>query len=217
LRRRSRDGAAFFVFSVIHSGGDMEHDDPSGREGNDTRTSGQRDPLDWETIKHDFIHGDWSLNRIAEARGASPTTIGRRAKREGWVRLVGTRTLRPGPKIRLPGMPRPKPKTLAQRRRAHMARRLLSVLDARLKEIEERMAKADASGEASSAEAERDMRSLSSIARIYAKLVELDEGARKSGVGQGSDKPTATRSDDADQLRRDLALRLERLSRAGDA
>jgi hypothetical protein len=57
------------------------------------------------------------------------------------------------------------------------------------------------------------MRSLSALARIYAKLVELDDQAK----GQGSATDAATRSDDADQLRRDLALRLERLNRERDA
>jgi hypothetical protein len=198
----------------------MEHDDPLDREGGEDSRAGEgQDPIDWEKIKHDFIYGDWSLVRIAELRGSSESTISRRAKREGWVRLVGTKCLRSGPKPNPPGTPKPKPKTAAQRRRIDMVQRLFEVLDAKMREIEERMVQANSAGAnaPSAADAERDTRALNAIARLYAKLVELDEAARKDEAKQGSDTPPTTRSDDADQLRRDLALRLQRLDRGGDA
>jgi hypothetical protein len=59
---------------------------------------------------------------------------------------------------------------------------------------------------------------LSGLARLYAKLVELDDSARaggKPGQDKSLAKPEAT--DDADRLRRDLALRLQRLNQARDA
>jgi hypothetical protein len=196
----------------------MDGNDPLDREGGEqTRAGEDQGAIDWEKIKHDVIYGDWSLERIAEARGSSATTISKRAKREGWVRLIGTKRLRSGPKPRLPGAPRPKPKTQAQRRRSEMVRRLFEVLDTKLKLLEERMAEAQAEGAApqSAADTERDVRSLNSLMQVYAKLVALDEAASKDG--KGSDTDAATRSDDADQLRRDLALRLERLNRERDA
>jgi hypothetical protein len=74
------------------------------------------------------------------------------------------------------------------------------------------------SGEAmqSAADAERDARALIGFTRLYAKLIELDDAARAGGQGktEGS-KPEAT--DDADRLRRELALRLKRLNQARDA
>jgi hypothetical protein len=97
-----------------------------------------------------------------------------------------------------------------------MLRRLFTVLDTKLKEIEERMPKAGHAA-ASSAEVERDMRSLSALARLYAKLVEFDEAARRNEAGKGSDTPPTPRSEDADHLRLDLVLRLQRLDRAADA
>jgi hypothetical protein len=201
---------------------DMDGNDPLDREGGEQTCAGDAaDPIDWEGIKHAYVHGDMSLERIAEARGSSATTISKRAKREGWVRLIGTKRLRSGPKPRLPGAPRPKPKTPAQRRRSEMVRRLFEVLDTKLKLLEERMAEAQAEGAApqSAADTERDARSLNALARLYAKLVELDEAAKApaSKGGEGSDKDAATRSDDADQLRRHLALRLERLDRERNA
>jgi hypothetical protein len=92
---------------------------------------------------------------------------------------------------------------------------LYQVLDVKLKEIETRMQQVEGESAApqSSADAERDVRSLTALARIYSKLVELDEAANRKGSG----KAEAARSDDADQLRRDLALRLERLNRERDA
>jgi hypothetical protein len=50
--------------------------------------------------KNDFIHGDRSLDRIARAHGMSRTALVVRAKKEGWVRLVGTKPLKTGPKPR---------------------------------------------------------------------------------------------------------------------
>jgi len=59
---------------------------------------------------------------------------------------------------------------------------------------------------------------LSGLARLYAKLVELDDAARGDTKGKPErsvTKPEAT--DDADRLRHDLALRLQRLNQARDA
>ena len=136
-------------------------------------------------------------------------------KAGGWVRLVGTKKLRPGRKPRPPDEPPPTP---AKKLRRDMVKRLLRVLDKRLTLLETRMAPDAELGEAmqSAADAERDARTLSGLARLYAKLVELDDAARAGGKGKtDGSKPEAT--DDADRLRRDLALRLQRLNQAGDA
>ena len=50
-------------------------------------------------------------------------------KAGGWVRLVGTKKLRPGHKARPPGEPPPRP---ARQLRRDMVRRLLEALDKRL-------------------------------------------------------------------------------------
>lgn len=206
----------FRIISKI--GSDMEQDDPLDREGGEQARAG--DGVDWAQIEHSYIHGDWSLMRIAEAHGSTPTTITAYAKKYGWVRLVGTKSLKRGRRPRLPGAPMSKRATVDQLGRRKIVRRLLEVLDGKMREFEERMAHMQDSGAApSAADTERDARSLNALARLYAKLVELDEAAKppSSKDSQGSDKLAATRSDDADQLRRDLALRLERLNRAGDA
>jgi hypothetical protein len=194
----------------------MAQHDPLDRAGGEGARAGEPPKIDWDQIEHAYIHGDWSLGRIADVYGSSPTTITARAKKHAWVRMVGTTPLPRGRRQRLPGTARAPRATVDQARRRKMIDRLLKVLDRKLTEIEARMEDAHIEGAPhSAADLERDARSLTSLARIYAKLVELDDEA-KSG-GQASDTSASARSDDADQLRRDLALRLERLNQAGNA
>jgi len=164
-----------------------------------------RTGADWGGIKQAYIHGDWSLRRIGDLHGASEYQIRAEAKRNKWVRLVGTKPLR-----RTARRTDKKPDGL---RRRDMVRRLLDALDKRLLQLEARMAPdAEAGGQTqSAADAERDARTLSGLARLYAKLVELDAGAQLAGE-RGGVKPETT--DDADLFRRDLALRLQRLNQA---
>jgi hypothetical protein len=149
----------------------------------------------------------------------SRTALAVRAKKEGWVRLVGTKKLKPGPKPRAAREAKTERAAVEELRRRDIVRRLLEALDKRLVHLEKRMAP-DAEGEPtqSAADAERDARTLSGLARLYAKLVELDDNASAKGKNdqdQSVTKPEAT--DDADRLRRDLALRLQRLNQARHA
>jgi hypothetical protein len=205
---------------VSHIGTDMEQDDPLDTEGVAGPLAADRDGIDWDAIKRAVIHGDKSLARIAEEFGSSESTIRRRAKVGDWVRLVGTKKLPGGRRLKAPGSPRPTRGRASQVRRRKMVQRLFEVLDQKMRLLEERMANAQSvdSAPQSAADAERDTRSLNALARLYAKLVELDDAARKGGAGEGREPSDAMRSsDDADRLRRDLALRLQRLNQAGGA
>ncbi len=161
--------------------------------------------VDWVGIKQAYIHGDWSLRRIGDFHGASEHQIRAEAKRSKWVRLVGPKPLRRAAKVT-----EAKPDEL---RRRDMVRRLLDALDKRLLQLEARMAPdAETGGEPqSAADAERDARTLTGLARLYAKLVELDANGQVAGE-KGGVKPETT--DDADRFRRALALRLQRLNQA---
>jgi hypothetical protein len=150
----------------------------------------------------------------------SRTALVVRAKKEGWVRLVGTKRLKPGPKPRASREAETQRAAVEELRRRDIVRRLLEALDRRLIHLEKRMAPDAESGEPtqSAADAERDARTLSGLARLYAKLVELDDSASAKGKpdqDKSATKPEAT--DDADRLRRDLALRLQRLNQARHA
>ena len=82
-----------------------------------------------------------------------------------------------------------------------------------MSEIETRMAENDGRPQ-SAAEAERDARNLNSLARLYAKLVEMDEA--KAARGVPNDHKKTKDGADADRLRRDLAGRLARLQPGDD-
>lgn len=175
------------------------------------------DARNWEGIEQAYVDGDWSLRRIAEAFGTTEYLIRKRANADGWIRRVGTKPLPSGRKPRAPGAPKAKCATAEERRRRNLVRRLLDVLDKGLMQVEARMAPdAETGGQPpSAADSERDARTLAGLARLYAKLVELDAGAEGGGKaeqGQGALKPEAT--DDADRLRRDLALRFQRLNQS---
>ena len=176
------------------------------------------DAHDWEGIKQAYVHGDWSLKRIGDANGVSAYKVRARAKKDGWKRLVGTKTLCRGRKPRAASTARKRPAVADELRRRDMLCRLLDALDKRLTQLEARMASdAEAGGEPqTAADAERDARTLSGLARLYAKLVELDGGAHRGG-GEGKEQEGALRqetADDAEFFRRDLALRLQRLNQA---
>ena len=117
----------------------MEQDDPQP-EGEADAHAAHRDGVDWEAIKHAVIDGDWSLQRIAEAHGVGETTIRTRMQKERWVRLVGTKPLPSGRRAGALGVPKEKRAKPKRFRRRQMVQRLFQVLDAKLTEIEERMA-----------------------------------------------------------------------------
>lgn len=164
----------------------------------------------WDAIKEDFVHSGLSLARLSERHGVSAPRISRRAEKDGWARLVPVRPLARSPKSKA-AAPR-KPAKTAQR--GELVRRLLEALDNGLTQLEARMTPpTNASEPQSAANAERDARILNGLARLYAKLVALDdETRRKEKRGEESAK-TEVR-DDADKLRQELALRLQRLNQA---
>jgi hypothetical protein len=152
-----------------------------------------------------------SLARIGDRRGVAPKTISQRAKKEGWVREVPTLPLRRGRRPQPPGTPKP---TAAEKRNRKLVTRLLEALDKGLTQLEARMspeAVANAAP-ASAADAERDTRALTGLTQILQKLVALEKEARSAGKEDGASKTEAP--ENADEFRRALALRLERLNQA---
>ncbi|HZP08675.1 hypothetical protein [Methyloceanibacter sp.] len=178
---------------------------------------GDGDGIDWDAIERAVVHGDWSLRRIAVAHGVGETTIRTRMLKQGWVRLTGTKPLLSGFRAGKPGVPkekRAKPKRFNRRK---MVQRLFRLLDAKLREIEERMANTAGEGASptSAADTERDVRAFGQLMRIYAKLAEIDDAERKA-KGDKQDNADLRTIEDADSLRREIARRLERLMGAGE-
>jgi hypothetical protein len=198
----------------IYIGKDMEQDGARGAgDAASIEREARRDDIDWEAIKHAYLHSGWSIRRICAKHGSTYGTLRSRAKAEGWVRIVPMKSLRPGRPPRLPGTPKTKGTTKDERRRRAVTERLFKIVEAKLTEIEERMAisESDRALE-SAADRERDARSLAALARIYAKLVELDDAAKKArGAEEDKQESAKETGQDADRLRQDLALRLKRL------
>jgi hypothetical protein len=212
-RCRSMFRAAFSFRGLSQIGNEIEQaaapaDDPS------VRPSGADRDYDWVAIRHAVIHSDWSLDRIAEEYGPHATTIGVRARQGGWTRLVGTAPLTTGRKPPPLGAKRGGRPPAAEVRRRRFVRRMFQVLDAKLGEMEARMEAAFREGVTqSAADTERDMRSVNQFMQIYAKLVALDEEARGlSKTGSESLKGAM----DAEEFRRDLALRIRKLNQDGE-
>jgi hypothetical protein len=193
----------------------MEQDDARGAD--ETRPLAANTGIDWEAIKHAVLHSGLSYRRIAEKHGASEKTIANKARAEGWVRIVPLQRLPSGRKPRPPGAPAPKRPTAKQLRRK-MVQRLFAVLDAKLREIEERMVNTAGEGGSptSAADTERDVRAFGQLMRIYAKLAALDDAEREK-KGDKQDNADLRTIEDADSLRREIARRIERLSGAGEA
>jgi hypothetical protein len=137
----------------------MEQDEPSRGEGVAARLGIDRNGVDWNAIKHAVLYSGMSYRRISDKLGSCEKTIGSRARREGWTRIVPLQPLPCGRRARPPGAPRPKRPTADQLRRRKMVQRLFEVLDGKMREIEERMAAAqrgEAPASAADAEARRE-------------------------------------------------------------
>jgi hypothetical protein len=198
----------------------MDPDDLPDEERTRDSQSPEAARVDWDGIKHAYVKGDRSLQRIADAFGKNRTAISARAKKDGWVREVGTKPLPPGRKPRPPGAAPAKRSTPQQVRARRIMARLFTVLDEKMKTLEEGIARAKEAGTppSSAADAERDARTLNGLARLYAKLVELDARSREQEPkGSTTEAEPKEGEPDADRLRRDLALRLQQLNRDRDA
>jgi hypothetical protein len=188
----------------------MTQDDPLDRTSGTPADPERPDDRDWEPVRDDFLYSGMAQRRIAWKYGMTEDTLRKRRRAEGWERVV---PVQPLPKRRPPEPRAGEPPTPTEKRRARMVRRLFAVLDAKIAELEARMTGDDRAQNA--ADAERDARSLTALARLYAKLVEMDEGS--GGGGATGSQANMKDGDDADRLRRDLADRLARLRRSGDA
>lgn len=174
----------------------------------------RRAPPDWERVKQEFMFCTDPLDVIAERNGIGRGALTRHANAANWQRQVTTvqRPRRTKAELAEAG-------TESTRRALskNLAARLYLAIDRKVQEIEMRMQQAEDEGR-SAVDVERDARTLSALARVYAKLVELDGAKKPATEKRETKKPSPARSsEDADQLRRDLVRRLERHDLGGDA
>ena len=159
------------------------------------------DAARWEAIARDYAANVLTIKDICALHSINPTTLHRRALKEGWInRAVMTDS---------PARRRTRERDLGQR--------LLDMLDRKMTQIENRATATSAEGAApTAADAERDARTLNTLVRLFDKLTTLRQ---KTEAAAKTAAPTANAErgdDDADRLRNALAQRLERLRASQD-
>ena len=97
-----------------------------------------------------------------------------------------------------------------QDRRAGIVARLYAALDQKMREIEERIEASARSGEGvSAADGERDARTLTSLARLFEKLSEIEGGNK--GTTEATGAGAKHKESYAHRIRDEIAGRLERM------
>ena len=154
---------------------------------------------DWDAIAHDYAAGALTVDEICAAHAVTRSMVYYRAKTRGWQ------------------LRRARSHAAGRRDEANLTKRLLSALDLKMTQFENRLSE-DAAA-ATAADAERDARTLNTLVRLFEKLKGLG--------GKGAGPPASTRTakfaattaatssrkdaHDADRLRGELARRLETL------
>lgn len=142
--------------------------------------------VDWARLRRDYEAGERPLAEIAGEAGINRQRLVLLARREGW-------------KLRHPA------RTKAEATRETI-RRLKSLLQNRLRELEAQIATLGA--EATAASSEREIRSMNTLVRTLEKVLELE---RKDRAARARRRKEHRQFDDAE--REALALRLEALHR----
>jgi transposase-like protein len=200
------------------------------------------DQPDWSEIRRLYLDGDLKIAAIAERHGVSAQRISRRAQRERWP----PRPRKGGPS-KPRDKPRAKPTTPAAlaeatkappsksrskgsaaatvsaarslKARRALVRRLYTVIDTKLQQMERRMAHDMATEEGSSdttaADHERDSRAIGALIANLSRVTEIEADLERiPGTATPSDQQADRQlADEAERFRRDVAERLARLVR----
>jgi hypothetical protein len=182
-------------------------------------------PVDWHQIRRLYVDGDEPVAAIARQFGLAPKRIYDHARKCSWPRR-SQRTDRPIPQASADGEAEPEapapslPSGIAARRA--LVRRLYRAIDTKLKVMELRMEKElvpSRKVKSSSADHERDTRAIATLIKTLESVTELEVGLDRPTDGSPSanhNTPDARAlADEADRFRRELAERLQRLTRSG--
>lgn len=176
----------------------------------------------WAAIRRAYEETDESAAAMARRFPVAADTIRRRAKREGWSRKVAAVASRHRRESATTGKPErrtsaPPSQPAGARRpaggkpadRATLLRRLYDAIDAKLQQLEARMASGH---ELTAADSERETRELGSMIRSFEKVTAFAsaiEGRRETGAKRSGGP--AISAGDAERMREEIAERLDRL------
>lgn len=165
---------------------------------------------DWAVIADAYARGPLTVAQICAKFGISRGALYRQVRRLNWPmrqQPVTSRRRRPVRRQR-GGRGAASP----QEGRSGMVSRLYEALEQRMTELEARMAQ----GRRTAAECERDARTLNTLVRLFERLSNMEAKVR-AGAGEADPASAQLLGQDAEQIRRDLARRLDRLRAGGQA
>lgn len=143
--------------------------------------------IPWGEIRSTYEHSNVPVATIAKAYAVRERAVYERAAKEGWT-ARRTQGANPTPEAPL--------------NRSVLVRRLFNAVERQIAEIERRLTSLPATGAD-----EKDARTLAALARTIELLIGLERQAKP----ETTEAPEA----DVDELRRELARRIENLRRAG--
>jgi len=174
---------------------------------------------DWAVIARDYAASALTVSEICALHGIHRNILYRHVRSESWEKRafrkhccnsLSVAADAPTPDQSMIAANKPLTSRPIKRPR-NLARRLLTALDKKMTEFENRLAEG---GPFSAADSERDARTLNTLARLFDKLKDVGRKTRstKAATLTSSDSnATGTQTHDADRLRHDLAQRLEKL------
>lgn len=152
----------------------------------------------WDEIARLYREGEAAISAIERQFGLSKGTLSRRARKLGWARPKAAK-----PKASQPETDKAPAQVAKTIKPLGLVKRIYNTIDKELTKLEEQRG-------ASSQDRERASRALSQMVSSLEKAVEMQrEMTKESGrKASGTDKEALK---DAEDLRRDIAERIERL------
>ena len=188
-------------------------------QGPETKIGDEGGGTDWNEVRRLYLETDTPIAVITKRFGFSAATLYRRIERNGW--LLRTKRGKSDHKRKSPAFERTNITSASDFAtlshvppdRGVMVARLYSVLDQQMRDLQERLA-ASGGDVPHAAEAERDARTLSTLARLLERLTEMERSDTEQDqpVGAPDDEPPK----DIDAFRNELTQRLNELQKRKD-
>lgn len=147
--------------------------------------------VDWETIRAGYEDTENAIEDVAAQAGMSGAQLAAHAKKNGWA---------------LRSKPRPAAKAAAAKKPGELVKRVYATIDGELNKLEQQRG-------LTSQDRERASRALSQMVNSLEKAIDMQREMTKRQA-KGSAKKDKEALAHAEDIRREIAERLDRLSRA---